>query len=85
MATTKVAVGLLGIVLTFSPQALYAVYVDGPRLWGLSAVTDQNAGGALMALEQSLVMGTALVYLFFRQLTESEREQERAERYGPAA
>jgi putative membrane protein len=85
MATTKLAVGLLGIVLTFSPQALYAVYVDGPRLWGLSAVTDQNAGGALMALEQSLVMGSALVYLFFRQLNESEREQERAERYGPVA
>lgn len=82
MATTKLAVGMLGIVLTFSPRALYGVYVDGPRVWGLSAVTDQNAGGALMALEQSLVMGSALVYLFFRQLAESEREQERAERYG---
>ena len=37
-----------------------------------------------MALEQTLVMGTALVALFIRQLGEAEREQQRAERYGAA-
>jgi hypothetical protein len=34
-----------------------------------------------MALEQSIVMGIALVYLFVQMLSESEREQQRAERY----
>ena len=34
-----------------------------------------------MALEQSIVMGIALVWLFVRMLIESEREQQRAERY----
>lgn len=84
MLTTKLAVGLLGIVLTFSPEALYHFYASRPRYWGLSALTDQNLGGALMALEQSLVMGTALVVLFIRQLGEAEREEQRAERYRPA-
>jgi putative membrane protein len=84
MLTTKLAVGLLGIVLTFSPEALYDFYVRQPRHWGLSPLTDQGLGGALMALEQSLVMGTALVVLFIRQLGEAEREQQRAERYGAA-
>ena len=84
MLSTKLAVGLLGIVLTFSPEALYDFYVDQPRHWGLSPLTDQSLGGALMALEQSLVMGTALVVLFIRQLGEAEREQQRAERYGAA-
>ncbi|MGA2014733.1 MAG: hypothetical protein ABSH51_29985 [Solirubrobacteraceae bacterium] len=39
--------------------------------------------GLAMALEQSIVMGTALVYLhlFTRMLTESEREAQRAERF----
>jgi hypothetical protein len=37
-----------------------------------------------MALEQSIVMGVALAYLFFRMLTESEAEDQRAERYNPA-
>lgn len=84
MVSTKLGVGLLGIVLTFSPQALYDVYVSQPRYWGLSAVTDQNVGGALMALEQSVVMGIALVALFVRQLGESEHEEQRSERYGTA-
>ena len=78
------SVGLLGIVLTFSPEALYDFYASQPRYWGLSPVTDQNVGGALMALEQSLVMGMALVVLFIRQLAEAEREEQRAERYGAA-
>ena len=36
-----------------------------------------------MALEQSIVMGIALAYLFARMLTESEQEEQRAERYDP--
>jgi putative membrane protein len=84
MFSAKVLVGLLGIVLTFSPDALYSFYEERPRYWGMSAVTDQNVGGAVMALQQSIVMGIALVVLFIRQLNESEREAQRAERYAQA-
>ena len=80
MFSAKVMVGLLGIVLTFSPDALYAFYEQRPRYWGMSAVTDQNVGGAVMAIQQSLVMGIALAVLLVRQLGEAEREQQRAER-----
>jgi hypothetical protein len=45
---------------------------------------DQSIGGATMALEQAIVMGIAMVWLFVRALGESEREEERAERYGAA-
>jgi hypothetical protein len=38
-----------------------------------------------MALEQSVVMGVALAWLFVRMLNESERDAERAERYEVAA
>jgi cytochrome c oxidase assembly factor CtaG len=81
MFSAKILVGLLGILLTFSPEALYAFYRDRPRYWGMSAVTDQNVGGAVMTIQQSLVMGIAMVVLLVRQLTESEREATRAERY----
>jgi putative membrane protein len=37
-----------------------------------------------MAREQSLVMGVALAALFIRMLGESEREEERTERFGEA-
>ena len=81
MVSTKLLVGLLGIGLTFSPDALYAFYEAQPRFWGLSAGDDQAVGGLLMALEQSIVMGIALVWLFARLLSESEAEEQRAERY----
>ncbi|MDX6666722.1 MAG: hypothetical protein QOK04_102 [Solirubrobacteraceae bacterium] len=81
MGTTKVMLGLLGIVLTFSPSVLYDFYAHGHRYWGLSALSDQAVGGALMAIEQALVMGAALAFLFIRMLGESEREEQRAERY----
>jgi cytochrome c oxidase assembly factor CtaG len=82
MASTKVLVGLLGIFLTFAPNALYEFYEKGPRVWGLSPHDDQALAGAIMATEQSVVMGIALAYLFIRALAESDREDERAERYG---
>ena len=37
-----------------------------------------------MALEQSIVMGITLAYLFVRMLAESDAEDQRAERYGAA-
>jgi putative membrane protein len=82
MASTKIAVGLLGILLAFAPEVLYPFYESGGTRWGLSAIDDQHVAGVLMALEQSLVMGVALAYLFIRMLSESEEEDQRAERYG---
>jgi cytochrome c oxidase assembly factor CtaG len=81
MLSTKLLVGLLGIGLTFAPDAIYAFYEHQPGIWGLSASDDQALAGALMALEQSIVMGVALVWLFVRALSESEAEEQRAERY----
>ncbi len=81
MVSTKLLVGALGIVLAFAPTAIYPFYAHHPHYWGLSPREDQNMAGLLMALEQSIVMGTALVVLFVQMLTESEREAERAERF----
>jgi cytochrome c oxidase assembly factor CtaG len=80
----KFGIGVLGIGLTFTHTLLYDFYAHRGSLWGLSPVDDQNVAGALMALEQTLVMGTVLAFLFVRALSESEREEQRAERYGSA-
>jgi len=85
MVSTKVAVGLLGILLTFAPEALYAFYADQPDYWGLTPTTDQAVAGVIMALEQSIVMGIALAWLFARMLSESEKSLQREERYGDLA
>jgi putative membrane protein len=83
MASAKLLVGFLGVLLAFSPDLLYAYSWSGTK-WGLEPLDDQHVAGLVMALEQSIVMGIALVYLFVRMLTESEAEEQRAERYGAA-
>jgi putative membrane protein len=86
MASTKILVGFLGILLAFSPDVLFHFYEAGPdsTRWGLSPLDDQRVAGLIMALEQSIVMGIALAYLFVRMLAESEEEDRRAERYDAA-
>ncbi|HEX2085325.1 MAG TPA: cytochrome c oxidase assembly protein [Solirubrobacteraceae bacterium] len=81
MLSTKVLLGILGVVLTFAPESFYAFYEEQPRYWDLSAREDQSIAGAIMAVEQSIVMGIALAYLFVKLLSESEKDEERAERY----
>jgi cytochrome c oxidase assembly factor CtaG len=81
MTSAKLLVGALGVGLAFAPRALYLFYEHGPRYWGLTAREDQNLAGLVMAIEQSVVMGIALVYLFVRMLAESEQEAQRTERY----
>jgi cytochrome c oxidase assembly factor CtaG len=83
MVSTKLFVGLLGIALTFTPDALYAFYRHQPPIWGLTPIEDESLAGGLMALEQSIVMGIALVWLFVNALTESDAADWRLERYGP--
>ena len=82
MLSTKFFIGLLGIVLIFSPEAIYAFYADQPDFWGLTPGQDQAVAGLVMATEQSIIMGIALAWLFAKMLDESDREDERAERYG---
>ena len=85
MALTKILVGFLGILLAFSPGRPLRLLRDRPGTrWGLTALDDQHVAGLIMALEQSIVMGIALAYLFVRMLAESEEEDQRAERYGAA-
>jgi cytochrome c oxidase assembly factor CtaG len=84
MAVTKFFVGMLGLVLIFATHALYPWYEHHLHYWGLTARTDQSLAGVVMALEQSVVMGTALAYIIYRMFGESERQALRQERHDDA-
>lgn len=67
----------IGFVIALVPSAIYDFYVDAPeRLWGLSALADQQLGGILMALEQAVVFFAVFAYWFFRFLAEEERRED---------
>ena len=81
MVITKLTVGFLGVVLAFAPASFYSFYTHQPHWWGLAPQVDQSLAGLVMALEQSVVMGIAVVWLFVKMLIESEEKAKRAERY----
>src|SRR5579875_184764 len=81
MVSTKLLVGLLGVVLAFAPASIYPFYAHHPHYWGLSPAEDQSMAGLVMALEQSIVMGVALTFVFVKALNEAEREAQRQERF----
>lgn len=82
LGSAKVLTGGLAVLLTWSPVFFYDFYARQPRYLGLSAQNDQALAGALMMTVDSLVLTVAVVALFIRMLGESDREEDRLERYG---
>jgi cytochrome c oxidase assembly factor CtaG len=80
VAAAKFGLASLGIYLTWTNTVAYPYYEHVPRIWGLNALSDQNAGGAIMMVEQSVVLVTVLAVLFGRMLAQSEEDERRRER-----
>jgi putative membrane protein len=80
IAAAKAGLAALGLYLAWSTTVLYPYYEQTPRIWGLSPIEDQNVGGVIMMVEQSLTLVLVMVALFVRMLVQSEEEQRRRER-----
>jgi cytochrome c oxidase assembly factor CtaG len=80
IAAAKAGLATLGLYLAWSSTVAYSHYESVPRIWSLSAIQDQNAGGALMMVEQSIVLVLVFFTLFVRMLRQSEAEEVRRER-----
>jgi putative membrane protein len=78
----KLALAALGVVLAFSPSAFYETYKEAPRAWGLTPLEDQNVGGLVMMVEQTIVLAVFFAISFMRMLTQSEEAERRRERFG---
>ena len=69
---------ILGIVFELAPAAIYSFYVQAPRLWGLSALTDQQYGGVIMLGVGNIVYFIAIIVVFMRLFTDPGRDEEMA-------
>ena len=57
---------VLAAFLTFSEGSFYHYYQSAPRLWGLSAVEDQQFAGFVMKIIGSLILWGFIAYAFFK-------------------
>jgi cytochrome c oxidase assembly factor CtaG len=80
IGAAKFGLASLGLYLTWTNTVAYTYYEHVPRIWGLNAISDQNVGGAIMMIEQSILLVTVMAVLFSRMLLQSEQEEIRRER-----
>ena len=64
---------VLASFITFSDGVVYEFYAEAPRIWGLSAMADQQIAGGVMKLGGSLILWGVIGVAFFRW---DQREQQ---------
>ena len=72
--------------ITFSREPLYDWYISAPRIWNLSALTDQQIGGIIMKMGGGAIFMTLIIVAFFRWFNREEEakkaEESESEHYG---
>ena len=68
LVLTMTQMGMLGAILTFAAQPLYAPHFFTTEMWGLSALQDQQIAGALMWVGGSGIYAAAALYLLAKTL-----------------
>ena len=61
--------------LTFGDGALYKFYESVPRIWGMSAIEDQQVAGAMMKVVGGGALWAVIVVMFFRWYARTERDK----------
>jgi putative membrane protein len=60
--------------LTFGARPLYRIYETFPRLWGFSALEDQQVAGLIMKVGAGLYLWVLIAAIFFRWYAREERQ-----------
>jgi cytochrome c oxidase assembly factor CtaG len=67
-----VLVSPLGLLLALLPTSVYHFYAHAPRLWGLTATSDQQIAGVTMVAEEAVVFFAVSAFAFSRFLRQEE-------------
>ena len=79
-----IPMSVLGAMLTFAREVIYETYALAPRVWGLSALQDQEISGLIMWVPGKLIFWLVLGVIFFRWFAR-ETEGDRSETQMPSA
>lgn len=67
---------VLGLIFAIARHPFYEFYARAPRLWGLSAVTDQQIAGVLMFGAGNLIYFAAIFMVFWRLFRDPTLDEE---------
>lgn len=80
LALESLPLDIFGAAVIFAPRVLYAAYAAAPRVVGLSAVTDQQFAGAILAVPGNVIDLGLMSIAFFGWIQNIERAQRERER-----
>ena len=66
---------IMASFITFSDTVVYSFYEDAPRIWGWTALDDQQVAGGSMKLAGTLILWSYMTVVFFRWYFQEEREE----------
>jgi len=61
--------------LTFADSPIYSSYASFPRLWGISAVSDQMTAGLIMKIGGGLLLWSVIAVIFFKWYAKEEASE----------
>ena len=70
LATLPMSV--VAVYITMADHVLYPAYASAPRIWHLTPMMDQQAGGLIMWIPGSLVFYTLMTIVFFKWVARGE-------------
>ncbi|MFP5364916.1 MAG: cytochrome c oxidase assembly protein [Thermoleophilia bacterium] len=76
LAIVELGVGVVGVWLTWFPEVAYDSYLQVPRLWDLSARTDQSLAGAIWLVVEEPFLAIEVAILFIRALDDHEPDDD---------
>jgi cytochrome c oxidase assembly factor CtaG len=62
----------IGLLMALVPDPIYDFYADGPGLWGLSPILDQQIAGVSMAAAEAVVFFAVFAFYFARFFAEQD-------------
>ena len=62
----------IGLLMALVPDPIYDFYADGPGLWGLSPILDQQIAGVSMAAAEAVVFFAVFAFFFARFFSEQD-------------
>jgi putative membrane protein len=71
----SIPMSIVSALITLAPSTLYPWYAAAPRVTGLTALDDQQAGGLIMWVPGMGLFWIAITVLFFRWSSREDREE----------
>jgi putative membrane protein len=78
LAVFSIPMSIVSAIITLAGAPLYPWYEAAPRLFGLSALDDQQMGGLIMWVPGMMTFWIVITILFFRWSRREEREERAA-------